>query len=77
MPKYVFAYRIQEGDAGSPDAMAKWMAWFEELGAAVVRLAGNPVFTRMQPSGTLTAAGVTLGAISAHQRRSTSRPRSP
>ena len=33
MPKYVFAYRIQEGDSGSPDAMAKWMAWFEELGS--------------------------------------------
>ena len=50
MPKYVFAYRIQEGDAGSPDAMAKWMAWFEELGAAVVD-AGNPVFAAA-PSGT-------------------------
>ena len=45
MPKYVFAYRIQEGDSGSPDAMAKWMAWFEALGSAVVD-AGNPVFSR-------------------------------
>ena len=45
MPKYVFAYRIQEGDSGSPDAMAKWMAWFEALGTAVVD-AGNPVFSR-------------------------------
>jgi hypothetical protein len=45
MPKYVFAYRIQEGEAGSPDAMARWMAWFEELGGAVVD-AGNPVFSR-------------------------------
>jgi len=45
MPKYVFGYRIQEGDSGSPDAMAKWMAWFEELGSAVVD-AGNPVFAR-------------------------------
>ena len=48
MPKYVFAYRIQEGDAGSPDAMAQWMAWFEELGAAVVD-AGNPVFVAEHP----------------------------
>jgi len=45
MPKYVFAYRIQEGDSGSPDAMAQWMAWFEQLGSAVVD-AGNPVFSR-------------------------------
>ena len=45
MPNYVFAYRIQEGDSGTPDAMAQWMAWFEGLGSAVVD-AGNPVFSR-------------------------------
>jgi hypothetical protein len=45
MPKYVFAYRMQEGDSGSPDAMAQWMAWFEKLGGAVVDT-GNPVFSR-------------------------------
>jgi hypothetical protein len=45
MPKFVFAYRIQEGNPGSPDAMAQWMAWFEELGAAVVD-PGNPVSAR-------------------------------
>ncbi len=45
MPNYVFTYRIQEGDTGSPEGMAKWMAWFEEMGDAVVD-AGLPVFTR-------------------------------
>ena len=33
MPNYVFTYRIQEGDSGSPEGMAKWMAWFEQMGA--------------------------------------------
>ena len=61
MPKYVFAYRIQEGDSGSPDAMAQWMAWFEELGSAVVD-AGNPVFSRSTLGNT--GSGSALGGYS-------------
>lgn len=61
MPKYVFAYRIQEGDSGSPDAMAQWMAWFEELGSAVVDV-GNPVFSRSTLGNT--GSGSALGGYS-------------
>src|SRR6478672_13593215 len=45
MPKYVLAYRIQDSAPDAPDAMAQWMAWFEQLGSAVVD-AGLPVFSR-------------------------------
>jgi hypothetical protein len=45
MPTYVFAYRSKKGYTGSPDAMAEWGAWFQELGGAVTNM-GNPVFDR-------------------------------
>lgn len=45
MSTFVFAYRAPEGATGSPDGIAEWRAWFEELGAAVADR-GNPVFER-------------------------------
>jgi hypothetical protein len=45
MPKYIFAYHGGQGMADTQEAideeMAKWGAWFGELGAAVVD-GGNP-----------------------------------
>ena len=56
MPKFVFAYHggkmpdtPEEGEA----EMAKWGAWFESMGAAVVD-GGNPV----GPSKTVSESGV-------------------
>lgn len=56
MPKYVFAYHggkkpetPEEGEA----VMAKWGAWFEAMGAAIID-GGNPV----GPSMTVSSAGV-------------------
>ncbi|UOA28867.1 YciI family protein [Pseudosulfitobacter sp. DSM 107133] len=57
MPNFIFAYHggttPQTPEEGAA-AMAKWVAWFENLGAAVVD-GGNPV----GQSKTVTASGVT------------------
>lgn len=56
MPKYVFAYhggKAPESPEEGAEAMAKWNAWFETMGGAVVD-GGNPV----GPSKTVSAQGV-------------------
>lgn len=56
MPNYVFAYhggRRPETPEEGEKEMAKWGAWFEQMGDAVVD-GGNPV----GPSKTVTADGV-------------------
>jgi len=68
MSTYVFTYRIQEGDAGSPDAMAQWMAWFEELGAAVVDV-GKPVFARSTLGNCGTGSALDLAVENANEKR--------
>ena len=47
MPNYLFSYRGQSEHAAAPegDPMAAWMAWFGQLGDAVVEM-GNPIFAR-------------------------------
>ena len=57
MPKFVFAYHggnTPETPEEGAEVMAKWNAWFGELGDAVVD-GGNPV----GPSKTVSASGVT------------------
>ena len=61
MNTYVFAYRTPKDAEGSPDAMSAWMAWFEQLGSAVVDH-GNPIFARTSV-GT-TNSGTVLGGYS-------------
>jgi hypothetical protein len=46
MSTFLFAYRAPaDYQPGSPDTMAKWSAWFEDLGSHVVSV-GNPIFAR-------------------------------
>lgn len=55
MPKYIFAYhggKMPETEEEGAQVMAEWMAWFENLGAAVVD-AGNP----LGPSSTVNSDG--------------------
>jgi hypothetical protein len=42
---FILAHRAPQGYRGSPEAMARWNAWFERLGTHLVD-AGNPVFER-------------------------------
>lgn len=56
MPKYVFAYhggKAPESPEEGAEVMARWQAWFGDLGDAVVD-GGNPV----GPSKTVSAGGV-------------------
>jgi hypothetical protein len=56
MPKYVFAYhggKAPESPDEGAEVMARWQAWFGDLGDAVVD-GGNPV----GPSKTVSAGGV-------------------
>jgi hypothetical protein len=46
MSTYLFSYRTsQEPTPATPEAMAAWQGWFQDLGAALVD-PGNPVFNR-------------------------------
>ncbi len=59
MPKFMFAYHgggAPESEEEGKKAMAAWMAWFEQMGSAVVE-PGNPVGL----SSTLTKDGLTDG----------------
>ncbi len=56
MPKFVFAYhggKMPETPEEGAEVMARWQAWFEGMGDAVVD-GGNPA----GPSRTVTASGV-------------------
>ena len=62
MAKYVLAYRggaIAETEAEQQAAMATWVAWFTDLGPAVVD-AGNPFVV----SATVNGSGVTPNGVS-------------
>ena len=55
MPKFIFAYhggKMPETEEEGAQVMAEWMAWFENLGAAVVD-GGNP----LGPSSTVNSDG--------------------
>ncbi|MDH3388872.1 MAG: YciI family protein [Gammaproteobacteria bacterium] len=55
MPKFIFAYhggKMPETEEEGARVMAEWMAWFENMGTAVVD-GGNPV----GPSSTLHSDG--------------------
>lgn len=61
MPKFIFAYHggnMPETEEEGARAMAEWMAWFEQMGAAVVD-GGNPVgpSSTVHPDGTVTGDG--------------------
>lgn len=61
MPKFIFAYHggnMPETEEEGARVMAEWMAWFEQLGAAVVD-GGNPVgpSSTVHPDGTVTGDG--------------------
>jgi hypothetical protein len=46
MSTYLFSYRTSpEPTPATPEAMAAWQAWFQDLGAGIVD-PGNPVFSR-------------------------------
>jgi hypothetical protein len=63
MGKYVLAYRGGSAPEGADEqaaVMDKWMAWYGELGSAVVD-GGAP----FGASGSVTSAGATSGAPSA------------
>ena len=45
MSTYLLAHRAPRDYRGSPEAMAAWNAWFEQLGPNLVDR-GNPVFNR-------------------------------
>ena len=55
MPKFIFAYhggKMPETEEEGAQVMAEWIAWFENLGAAVVD-GGNP----LGPSSTVNSDG--------------------
>ena len=61
MPKFVFAYHggdMPETEEEGQQVMAEWMAWFEQMGTAVID-GGNPVglSSTVHPDGSVTADG--------------------
>ena len=61
MPKFIFAYhggKMPETEEEGARVMAEWMAWFEQMGPAVVD-GGNPVgpSSTVQPDGTISSDG--------------------
>ena len=45
MNTFILVHRAPQGYAGSPEAIARWNAWFAGLGASLVDR-GNPVVAR-------------------------------
>jgi hypothetical protein len=45
MANFVFSYRSPKGYEPGPETMARWSAWFESLGEALVDI-GKPVLER-------------------------------
>ena len=61
MPKFIFAYhggKMPETEEEGARVMAEWMAWFEQMGPAVVD-GGNPVgpSSTVHPDGTISSDG--------------------
>jgi hypothetical protein len=62
MAEYIFTYRTPaDFTPGTPDGIAAWTAWFEDLGAQV-RDIGKPVFNRATVGDG--AGGAPLGGYS-------------
>lgn len=58
MPRYLISNRLPEGYRGSPEAMAAWNAWFQQLGDSLSDR-GNPVSKRSSLGNC--GAGTALG----------------